>query len=678
MAEVVFDFCGNTMLILCNYEDEMKEIFKRYITKIGKDVNGLYFMYNGKKINNKNSKLEEIINDIDKNNNKMIILVQETNSNNSYNKVKSKEIICPECGDISLINIKNYRINLYGCKKEHTINNILLDQYESKQEIDISNIKCGICEKNKSNTYDHLIYICNTCGINLCPLCKSKHDITHYIIKYEDKYYICAKHNENFTEYCEICRENLCPICIKEHRLHNDVNNLNLLDIIHDKEELQEDLSKLKKNIDLLQNNIEEIIQKLNKVKNNFNSYYNIFEDIINNFDRKKRNYNMLKNINKFKEFNEHINNDINKIMSDYSLNDKFEKIMDIYGQMNNNVDYKINHKFIEEPEKLKYRYDITNSNDFNGYNDIFEVFISYNDNEEYIVSPNINNHNLDIFKLSENKKVESLKGHNNNITTIRYFVDIKNIDEYLISADEDKLVILWYVTDNYNIKYKINTQYGSNIYSCLLVFPHENDNYIITSTNCSSSDINKSASKIYSIKSGKLIKKIGNTHNINIFYLLNWYHKKSNKYYIIELAKKKIIITSLLNDELYSELMDEPDNEFKSGYVYTKNKKDLLCCSSSKGSIKIWDLEEKKIFKKIDTKERLYHIIEWNNKYMIVADFNNNSFKIVDYEGKKTFFDIKAQHKDNVKCVKKVLHPLYGESLLTASRDKTIKLWSI
>lgn len=49
MAEVVFDFCGNTMLILCNYEDEMKEIFKRYITKIGKDVNGLYFMYNGKK-----------------------------------------------------------------------------------------------------------------------------------------------------------------------------------------------------------------------------------------------------------------------------------------------------------------------------------------------------------------------------------------------------------------------------------------------------------------------------------------------------------------------------------------------------------------------------------------------------------------------------------------------------
>ena len=86
-------------------------------------------------------------------------------------------------------------------------------------------------------------------------------------------------------------------------------------------------------------------------------------------------------------------------------------------------------------------------------------------------------------------------------------------------------MVILWYVTDNYNIKYKINTEYGSNIYSCLLVFPHENDNYIITSTDYISSDINKSnksASKIYSIKSGKLIKAIENTYNAKIFYLLN------------------------------------------------------------------------------------------------------------------------------------------------------------
>ena len=39
-----------------------------------------------------------------------------------------------------------------------------------------------------------------------------------------------------------------------------------------------------------------------------------------------------------------------------------------------------------------------------------------------------------------------------------------------------------------------------------------------------------------------------------------------------------------------------------------------------------------KKIFKIINTnKYILAHIIEWNNKYIIVADVNNKSFKIID-----------------------------------------------
>ena len=39
---------------------------------------------------------------------------------------------------------------------------------------------------------------------------------------------------------------------------------------------------------------------------------------------------------------------------------------------------------------------------------------------------------------------------------------------------------------------------------------------------------------------------------------------------------------------------------------------------------------------------------------------------------------DIKKQHTFGVKCIKKIYHPKYGESLLSAANDKTIKLWSI
>jgi len=85
----------------------------------------------------------------------------------------------------------------------------------------------------------------------------------------------------------------------------------------------------------------------------------------------------------------------------------------------------KINYKYIKEPQNLEYRYDNINTSFIYGYSDIFEIFISYKDNKEYIISPNINNNNLDIFTLIDNKKILSLKGHNNTIKTIRYFINI-------------------------------------------------------------------------------------------------------------------------------------------------------------------------------------------------------------------------------------------------------------
>ena len=66
---------------------------------------------------------------------------------------------------------------------------------------------------------------------------------------------------------------------------------------------------------------------------------------------------------------------------------------------------------------------------------------------------------------------------------TIRYFINNKDSNEYLISGDNDKIVIIWDITNNYEIKYKIKTNYGKRnfIFSCLIIFPHNsNNNYDI------------------------------------------------------------------------------------------------------------------------------------------------------------------------------------------------------
>ena len=115
------------------------------------------------------------------------------------------------------------------------------------------------------------------------------------------------------------------------------------------------------------------------------------------------------------------------------------------------------------------------------------------------------------------------------------------------------------------------------------------------------------------------------------------------------------------------------------SGFIYEKENNDYLCSSSYNGYINIWDLYNKTILKVINTNKCLLtHIIEWNNKYIIVADFDNKSFKIIDLEQNKIICNIKGQHSDNVVSIKKIYHPIYGESLLSAANDNTIKLWII
>ena len=59
------------------YYDKIKDIYKKYETKIGKYISKLYFIYNGNKIDDILNLLNEIINEEDKRRNIMNILVKE-------------------------------------------------------------------------------------------------------------------------------------------------------------------------------------------------------------------------------------------------------------------------------------------------------------------------------------------------------------------------------------------------------------------------------------------------------------------------------------------------------------------------------------------------------------------------------------------------------------------------
>ena len=453
----------------------------------------------------------------------------------------------------------------------------------------------------------------------------------------------------------------------KNINIFNGNKNLNELFNKH-----ENDIKIINEKLSNLENHIKDII------KSNSFQINNMREEInkLNNKAEEKEKDKIIYD----KKIDDKIKEELNKIEN--NINMKFNELQNIkINKTIHDIKYenKINYEFKKDPKNLKFKENITTRNTSWGWNDMFEIFISYKDNKEYLVSPNAKNHKLDIFSLINNQLITSLSGHNNIIRTIRYFINNKNKMEYLISADDNKILIIWDITNYFNIKYKIKTKYGSDIFSCLLIFPHNRDNnYIITTTYNKSGNDEDSATKLYSLNNGNFIKYINNTNKNVIYYLLSWYNKRNNKYYIIQFSYKKIIINNLLEDELYSELSNEPENDHFSGFIYYKDNNDYLCSSSSNGYINIWDLYNKKIYKTINTNGcKLAHIIEWNKKYIIVADYNNKSFKIIDIDN-NSIYNINTEHLKELVCVKKIIHPKYGESLLSADRDKTIKLWTI
>jgi len=327
MIEVLFLYETQNIIIQCNTEDKLKDVAQKLKIKINEEDNDdLFYVYEGDKINEELT-IKQIIKN--KSENQIKILVFDSSDEENEKKIVSNEIICPICKENILIKIRDYQIDLYGCKNQHKLENVLLYEFENSQKIDLSKIICGMCTiNNRSNVFNHNFFVCNNCEKNLCPLCKAKHDSGHNIIRYNDKNYICKNHNDKFIQYCEQCKKNICFLCKSEHNNHSIIELGNL---IPNKEELLKVMKYMRQIIDKFKNNIEEINKILNKIKDHFEIYYKLFNNIINNYNFDNRNYQNYYNINEIKNGTFYIIKDLTNITKENNINNKFQKIIDIY-----------------------------------------------------------------------------------------------------------------------------------------------------------------------------------------------------------------------------------------------------------------------------------------------------------------------------------------------------------
>ena len=336
----------------------------------------------------------------------------------------------------------------------------------------------------------------------------------------------------------------------------------------------------------------------------------------------------------------------------------------------------KSNNIFFKKNPNLKFKEKIIENNDSLGFNDLFEIFISLKNSLTYIVSTDKENFCLNIYLLENTKLVKSIKGHNYHITTVKYFYD-NSKNEFLISADVSGIVIIWEINDfNNNFKkYEIKLNIKYYIYSCLMFF--NVNNYIITST------CGKEKTKLFLFEHNniKFIKNIDGSDDNCVYYLLIWFNVISEDYYLIQFCKKKLVINNINTNEVYWNLIDEKNKDacYMNGFINDNSEYEYLYTCSMNGFINIWDLFQKELINTIFINNNyLSQIIQWNEKYIIMTNGNKNNISILDIESGIIISNIFSIHEKGIINIKKIIHPIFGESLLSCGLEGSIFIWTV
>jgi len=301
MAKAEFNYKGIKTVIQCLEDEKMEEIFKKFSTKVNLDINNLYFLYSGNKINSQLT-FAQIISEADKGRKIISILVDELNlekQKTNSNIISSFFPVCPDCKEMVPFEIYDHKLRLQ-CTNGH-LNLLSLKGYDEYRKLNL--------DKKNNDQNDSSMNTCISCENELCLLCSYKQDKKINNINNNLKNYICDIHNELFISYCKDCKINICMKCIKEHKNHNIVY---YWDILPDKAELLKKLEEFKYEIDTYKKYIEDLINKLNDVEKKMEILYNIYYDMINNYEDKYRNYDILRSLNSL--YDNSIIDDLKKI----------------------------------------------------------------------------------------------------------------------------------------------------------------------------------------------------------------------------------------------------------------------------------------------------------------------------------------------------------------------------
>ena len=581
--------------------------------------------------NNIDETNHEIIQEkINNNDEKIKDLEQEYNNkiNELLTKIKSleKENNCLKEENITL---KEENSNLKNS------NNTLLKEKEiSKDELDSLNKKNILIKKES----DLIITEKNAIKEENDKLKQEKESIQ----KEND---LLKKENENLKKDNNIYKEKLSKANLTEEKLkksNQENNNLKveLQKLKNEVKKFNEENNKNKKNVDIENvDNIPKKTQTYNELKSN-----DSFEE------QKKRN--SIEVVNKENKKNEiNMSNTKNNII-------------------NNNKTASFQSK---SPINLKVSKTLTNSSYIEyTLDNAFDAFTTLSGNVLLVYATKFKS--IECFDIVKQKFIKTLlNAHTSLILIIKYYCPKFMKKEIILSSSNapDYCVKIWDIK-NWTCILNFNKIYdkGNMLAVCLQFDEFQKESYIFTSNDFG-------PIKIWGFN-GKFIKNINKSENNETYFLDTYYDDLLLKYFLICGEMKCCKSYELNTHQLFRTYLDNTScAEHTSAFINKNgNTVELVECEFY-GYIRIWNFRSGDLIKKIEVCKRipLVSMCLWNKNYLL-ASCVDYTIKLIDF---KNYAFIKSfnGHNNEVSTIKKIMHPTYGECLISQGlANEQIKMW--
>ena len=353
--------------------------------------------------------------------------------------------------------------------------------------------------------------------------------------------------------------------------------------------------------------------------------------------------------------------------MSNNNNNGKDDRLKEIRSIKNKNEEEKINSnsQLFDSSNILN----ITRAYSRWGLDNTFTI-INF-DSNTYLIYATINKSIISYNINDEKVSIEIKNAHQSEITNFRHYHK-QNTNKYiLMSIEGTKNNIKLWDFMNWNCILSLSSIYDSGLIFSSCYIEENNKNYIVTSCSTNSEEI-----KIFDF-SGIFIKSIQDSKEKTL-YVDNFFSKKNNKTYIISGNDGNVKSYDYSDNKLYHTYNDHADAWHCSiKTLYEGDKVKLIDSCWKDDYIRIWDFNEGLLLNKIRTNGTNIKCIYIYNENIIFVGCYDKSIRMIDIKNEKNIKTFLG-HKDWVCSINKIIHPKYGECLVSQGlgSNEMIKIW--